>query len=177
MTIIKVGGSLYDHPGLGAGLRAYLPTIPGPKVLVPGGGPVADAVRELDRVHNLGQGPAHWIALRSLSVTADFLAHLVRGLAEVEVLDVYTFASADDREPDALPHSWSVTSDSLAARVATVRGASRLILLKSVGLPGVSTWEEVARRGVVDPHFPTLIRSARFDVEDVNFRDWLEAHA
>lgn len=177
MTVVKVGGSLYDHPALGPGLRAYLRTIPGLKVLIPGGGAVANAVRALDRVHSLGDVAAHWIALRSLAVTADFLAHLVDGLADVEVPDVYTFAAADDHSPDALPHSWDVTSDSLAARMAKVRGASRLVLLKSVAIPPGTPWNVVAQHGGVDPHFPTLAQNASFTIEAVDFRAWLDQHA
>jgi len=36
------------------------------------------------------------------------------------------------RERDALPHAWEVTSDSLAAYLAGILGAKRLVLLKPV---------------------------------------------
>lgn len=176
MTVLKVGGSLFDHPGLGPGLRAYLSGISGPKLLVPGGGEVANAVRQLDKVHGIGEEAAHWIALRALSVTSDFLTHLVRGLPDVEVPDIYTFAAADDCKPDALPHAWTVTSDSLAARVAQRRGAARLILLKSVTIPPGATWDDIAKQSGVDPYFPTLVRGTAFAVEAINFREWLETH-
>ena len=48
MIVVKVGGSLFDHPRLGPGLRAYLDSLaPADVLLVPGGGPVAGAVREV----------------------------------------------------------------------------------------------------------------------------------
>src|SRR5689334_11330827 len=77
MIVVKVGGSLFDHPALGPGLRDFLQTLaPREVLLVPGGGPVADAVRKLDRTHELGEEAAHWLALRSLGVTAELLRSL-----------------------------------------------------------------------------------------------------
>ncbi len=74
MIVVKVGGSLFDSPRLGPALRAYLDALaPADVLLVPGGGPVADAVRELDRTHGLGEEAAHWLALRSLGVTKELL--------------------------------------------------------------------------------------------------------
>ena len=45
MIVVKVGGSLFDHPRLASGLRAYLHSLaPQEVLLVPGGGPFAEAV-------------------------------------------------------------------------------------------------------------------------------------
>ena len=167
MTVVKVGGSLYDHPGLAAGLRAYLPTLPGPVVLVPGGGPFADAVRDLDAVHRLGDETSHWIALRTLSAAASFLRALVGDLPGVLVLDGFDFAASDD----TLPHSWAVTTDSVAARAAAKSGAT-LVLLKSVDIPPGVNWADAAKRGWVDEFFPTA--AAEVVVEAVNFRRILD---
>src|SRR5262249_46902670 len=136
MIVVKVGGSLYDHPRLGPGLRAFLETLPGPVLLVPGGGPFADAVRQLDAVHRLGEEAAHWLALRSLDAAAEFLKRLPLPFgSRLNVLDAFAFAVEDDSRPGALPHSWAVTSDSIAARAAVVYRADRLILLKSIDIP------------------------------------------
>ena len=40
------------------------------------------------------------------------------------------------RDADPLPHSWDVTSDSLAAWIAGVVGARRLVLIKPPGASG-----------------------------------------
>ncbi|AWM35834.1 hypothetical protein [Gemmata obscuriglobus] len=78
MIVVKVGGSLYDHPALGPALCAFVESLQPAEVLfVPGGGEVADAVRALDRTHALGEEAAHWVALRALSVTAAFLERIV----------------------------------------------------------------------------------------------------
>lgn len=174
MIVVKVGGSLYDHPRLGPGLRAYLePFLPSGVLLVPGGGDLADAVRALDAIHRLGDGAAHWLALRSLVVAAAFLRHLVPD-ERVTILDAFAFAAADEGRPGALPHTWAVTSDSLAARVAAVQGARRLVLLKSVDIPPGVSWDEAAARGWVDRYFPHAVAGAGYTVEAVNFRRRLD---
>ena len=77
--------------------------------------------------------------------------------------------------PGALPHTWAVTTDSIAARAAVVYGAERLVLLKSVDVPAGTTWEVAAERGWVDRHFPHVIANAPFPVEVVNFRRVLDS--
>src|SRR5207248_2464665 len=82
--VVKVGGSLYDLPDLGPRLHAFLRSLDRPEVLlIPGGGPTADVVRDLDRRHGLGEETAHWLALHALAVNAHFLAALVPGGAVV----------------------------------------------------------------------------------------------
>src|SRR3954447_24129718 len=75
--VVKVGGSLYDLPDLGPRLAAWLGTLPEPVLLVPGGGAMADVVRDLDRCHGLGEAISHELALRSLTMNAWFLAALL----------------------------------------------------------------------------------------------------
>lgn len=174
MIVAKVGGSLYDDPRLGPGLRAWLAEQREPVTLVPGGGAFADAVRDVDRVHGLGEESAHWLAIRSLSVAAHFLETLLGQIAllpppPVHVLDCYDFF----RRHDLAPHTWDVTTDSLAAAVASQLAARKLVLLKSVDIPPVS-WGEAAANGWVDPHFPTAVDGASYDIAVVNFRRWLD---
>src|SRR6516225_2877287 len=141
--VVKVGGSLFDLPDLGPRLRRWLAAQPpGERLLVPGGGALADVVRALDGWHGLGEEAAHWLALRALAVNAHFLAALLDGVRVVEgprpgvglaVLDAHAFARADEGRPGSLPHRWEATSDSVAARAAELAGAE-LVLLKSVTL-------------------------------------------
>jgi hypothetical protein len=217
VIVVKVGGSLFDHPALGPGLRDFLQTLaPKEVLLVPGGGPVADAVRKLDRTHQLGEEAAHWLALRSLGVTTHLLESVLglareeptprpppcregeqdlrnritfKGSGEVShtltpslqgggrgvgLLDAFAFAVEDESRPGALPHTWSVTTDSIAARAAVVFRAERLVLLKSVDVPTGTTWETAAANGWVDAHFPQIARTLACPVETVNFRCRLE---
>jgi aspartokinase-like uncharacterized kinase len=187
-VVVKVGGSLYDLPELGARLRRWLEkTDAYATVLIPGGGPTAEVIRTLDRRFHLGEEAAHWLALRALSLNAHFLAHLLPGAVvcdgldacataysrgRLAILDAHAFARADEGQPGCLPHVWDVTSDSLAARVAVVARASQLVLLKSVPIPAGVDWGEAARRGLVDPLFGRVLAQAGRDllVEAVNLR-------
>ena len=184
-AVIKVGGSLFELPDLGPRLRNWLAErSAGEVILVPGGGPAADVVRRYDRLHGLGEEVAHWLALSALTLNARFLAALLPHAAvvphpeacaalwlqeQIPILDAYAFARADDGQPGCLPHSWMVTSDSLAARVAHVAGAGELILLKSVALPTDLDWIEAGKRGLVDDHFATAVGSS-LPVRFIHFR-------
>lgn len=183
-TVIKVGGSLFDLSDLGQRLRRWLDELLRPRVLlVPGGGAVVDAIRTLDRLHGLGEEKSHWLALRALSVNAHLLADLFVGGGVVEslsacsvcwqegrlpVLDAHAFARADENSPGRLPHSWEVTSDSIAARVAVVAGARQLVLLKSVSLPAGVDWRTAS--GLVDRHVAEVV-GEEITVRVVNLRD------
>ncbi len=171
MIVVKVGGSLFDHPRLVPGLLAYLDALaPSEVLLVPGGGDVVDAVRKLDAIHALGEEASHWLALRGMDVTGEFLRHALRSASRVRVLDCLAFTHADD----LLPHSWDVTSDSIAARVAVIHTAERLVLLKSVDVPAETSWETAAEDGWVDPYFPQVVAEAAFPIQVVNFRRVLD---
>jgi aspartokinase-like uncharacterized kinase len=187
LVVVKVGGSLFDLPDLGPRLRAWLARLSAAEVLlVPGGGPTADVVRDLDRRHALGEEASHWLALRALTVNAHFLQALLPGAVVVpqpracgarSVLDPYAFAHADEGRPGCLPHCWQVTSDSVAARAAVVGQARRLVLLKSVTLPQGMAWDKAGQCGLVDGAFAGVLEQAAepLRVSAVNFRDQPEA--
>jgi 5-(aminomethyl)-3-furanmethanol phosphate kinase len=171
---VKVGGSLYDLPNLGGRLRSWLDAQSSRQVLlIPGGGAAADLVRQADALDHLGEERCHWLALRSLQLTAHLLAARLDGgqvIGEIEhrhqawqkghipILDMYAFALEDEARADHLAHQWAVSSDSLAARAAVVARMDELILLKSCDLPAGCDWTEAARRGVVDSALPQVLQ-------------------
>lgn len=181
LAVLKVGGSLFDWPDLPERLRALPPTLPETRlVLVPGGGRFADALRDYDAVHRIGEERCHWLALKTLRLQAEVMEWMLPEWKRVDavretdpraILDPYSFASSDEASFDRLPHSWEVTSDSIALRVAQVLKASRLILLKSTDRPEGITWREVSERGLVDTYFPVLLERAPMPVEWRNLRE------
>lgn len=181
MMVVKVGGSLFDHPKLGPKLAKWLTIQSETKILlVAGGGRFADAVRELDRIHKFGEEAAHWAALASLAAPTAILKAMLWPYnlpKTLEFIDCLAFARSDDDKPLSLPHNWQVTTDSLAARIAVVRGCKRLVLLKSLDIPKGTPWDVAAKNGWVDEHFPTIARNATFPIETVNFRAWLDSGA
>jgi aspartokinase-like uncharacterized kinase len=189
IAVVKVGGSLYDLPDLGPRLRRWLAeNLAGNRVvLVPGGGGVVDAIRQLDRCHGLSEETSHWLALRALTVNAHFLAallpqssvhgdvselHRAWDKGELPILDAHEFALRDEARPGRLPHSWAVTSDAVAARAAVVLQASRLVLLKSTTIPKDVDWTEAIRLGWVDEEFASVLGRATPEllVSTVNLR-------
>jgi hypothetical protein len=166
--VVKVGGSLYEWPALGPKLARWLrENAPGDTILAPGGGPFVECVRRLDHLHKLGDEVGHWLALSAMSTAARFVRRMLAADCP-EVLDALEFCRADDRRPGALPHSWHVTSDSIAARLAELRGTD-LILLKSAEPPagGAAAW---AAAGYVDAFFPTIVERAKLAVRAINLR-------
>ena len=173
-VVVKLGGSLLDWPPLPARLNQFLAAQRGiSPVLVVGGGRFADVLRDLDRLHDLGETRSHALALRVLDTTAHLAAALLPGsvvITEVDeipriwdvgklpILAPRGFLDRDDRlAPDPLPHAWTTTTDSIAARLARHLRAD-LILLKSVPLPPEAPdWPTLARLGLVDPEFPRAV--------------------
>jgi aspartokinase-like uncharacterized kinase len=106
-------------------------------VVVPGGGAFADEVRRADRRFALAESAAHWMAILAMDQYGHLLADLTPGSVVVRrrselapgrlnVLAPFVWL----RHADPLPHSWDVTSDSIAAWFARVLGARRLMLVK-----------------------------------------------
>lgn len=125
--VVKLGGSLHAHvPALVPILRSS----PRPLLIVPGGGTYADAVREA----GLDDETSHWKAIEAMDTYGKFIASF--GLPVTDTLATPDHTSIllsfpCMRQYDPLPHSWDVTSDTIAAWVAsTLQG--ELLLLKSV---------------------------------------------
>jgi aspartokinase-like uncharacterized kinase len=148
-AVVKVGGSLLASGELSALLRMLGDLARSHRLLVvPGGGPFADAVRDTCSVHDPGASAAHWMAILAMDQHAHLLAGLLPAARLVAAPDEIDAVHAAGHLPvlaafrwlrvsDPLPHGWHVTSDSIAAWVAARVAARRLVLLKPVeGVPG-----------------------------------------
>jgi 5-(aminomethyl)-3-furanmethanol phosphate kinase len=151
-TVVKVGGALLNTPDAFAWALHELSRAPhdGSVIVVPGGGPFADAVRAVDRRVGLTDSAAHWAAILAMNQYAHVLAtHLPRATLIETIFDPLSgylpvlAPYAWLRCHDELPHSWQVTSDSIAAYVARAAGAERLILMKLAP--------------ALDPYFETVV--------------------
>lgn len=181
VTVLKFGGSLLDFGDLPTRLRAVFKLLDGDQpLLVCGGGDAADIVRCWHDTHALNEEQSHWLAMDSIRLNQRLLLTLMpelelvsnRAAAElawsrgrVPLLDLMAFVSIEESHAEqdaALPHTWDVTSDSLAAWVAIRWPASRFVLLKSVELPNKDarwTLQTAADAGFVDRYFPKLTPS------------------
>jgi aspartokinase-like uncharacterized kinase len=182
-TLVKLGGGLLATPGdLDAVLASIAKAARERRLLiVPGGGPFADAVREVDRRVGLPDEAAHWMAVLAMDQYAHLVVSRVEGGVLVSGRDEVAAALAAGRLPvlapsrwlreaDPFPYTWDVTSDSIAAWVAGALGAPRLVLVKPAGAAG---------SGLVDPYFPralpagvtsTIVAADRLEALDAALR-------
>lgn len=168
--VVKLGGSLLDWPGLKDRLSGWLASGPACQtLLVVGGGRLADAIRHADQVHGLGEAEAHWLAVQAMQVNAAMVRALLKvpwvrrvrhwaaqpARAGVWLLDPWSFLRRE--EPNGpgqpLPHTWHVTSDSIAARLSEMLNVP-LVLLKSAAPPAPHTPAALAKCQFVDAYFP-----------------------
>jgi aspartokinase-like uncharacterized kinase len=162
LIVVKVGGGLsatsgaleaVGHALAEAGRRHRL-------LVVPGGGPFADAVRAFDRREGLSADAAHWMAILAMDQYAFVLVERIPRAVLVEEPGAIGTALARSgvavlapsrwlRAADVLPHDWAATSDSAAAFVAGALDADRLVLIKpESGGSGTD---------VVDAHFALVL--------------------
>ncbi|MGH8698270.1 MAG: hypothetical protein ACREVS_17435 [Burkholderiales bacterium] len=169
-TVVKLGGSLLANTRQ---LDAVLHTIALVSrerglLVVPGGGPFADAVREVDREVGLPDTAAHWMAVLAMDQYGHVVVSRLRG--SVLVSAPHEVASAIEsnllpvlapsrwlREADPLPHSWDVTSDSISAWVAGAVGAARLVLVKPALAVDAAAKADAGE--LVDRYFPRALPS------------------
>lgn len=173
LVVVKLGGSLLRREDWPQRLLTWLDRQPMPRchVMIVGGGDEADAVREADRLHNLGNEQSHWLAIEAMqrntaAAASRFpqssllccLRHVrqISQAAQVLWFDPLPWLRAETgwRGLPPLPHSWDVTSDSIAARVACRLGNVPLVLLKSALPPEGGSLVDWANQRYVDAYFP-----------------------
>lgn len=168
--VVKLGGSLLEHP---QALQRWLRIVAGGGgrlVVVPGGGPFADAVRIAQRKSGIDDRTAHRMALLAMEQYGVLLASLAPVLAPAESVGAMREALQRGRVPVWMPFrmvvdakdieaSWGVTSDSLAAWLAHELDASALWLVKSCAV-AVQDPLQLAAMGVVDAAFPRFLAAS-----------------
>lgn len=182
--VVKIGGGLLRADGLEGLRRACAEATElaagRPVLVVPGGGPFADAVRAVDAQVGLADDVAHALALQAMDQLGELLrpllpaCALVTGLVATPGLALVRAAPAFADRPE-IPRSWAVTSDSLAVLAAAAIGAEEAILLKPVAgvlggwpldgapIPALTAaeLEALQTRGggrAVDAHLPQAVR-------------------
>jgi len=144
-AVVKVGGSLSEEPERLIALCAKLSRLAEnyELVVVPGGGRFADAVRDSDKRFNLSNGVSHRMAILGMDQFGLLLAQITpnscatyslddtKQLSETEVVPILLPSRLMFKE-DPLKNSWEVTSDSIAAYVASRLQAAKLVLVTDV---------------------------------------------
>lgn len=135
--ILKLGGSLIEEGwDIIRVLRDYAEMKHRRIIIIPGGGPFAEVVRKCSDA--LSDDAAHWMAVLAMDQYGLFLANcelpVVENLSEIDgagqfcILLPYQILKAYD----CLPHTWDVTSDTIAAFIAKELGEKAFIKLTDV---------------------------------------------
>ena len=127
-VVVKFGGSLINSA---LELMSVLKGVSSKKkvLVVPGGGPFTEAVRELER--EASDSTSHWMAIKGMEAYGLYLAN--GGVPTVETPSFHNQISIFLpfrylKEHDELPHSWAVTSDTIGAWTAHRHHAAYLKL-------------------------------------------------
>ena len=170
LTIVKLGGSHATGPHLKDWLAAIAAEA-GSIAIVPGGGPFADAVRTAQASMGFDDRAAHAMAmmammqfgcaLQSLNPALTLAASRSAILRALKACKVPVWSPEPVARAAALPETWDLTSDSLAAWLAGALGAGRLLLVKHGRFEGAAIdVHDLVARGIVDPLFPRYLQAS-----------------
>jgi aspartokinase-like uncharacterized kinase len=170
LSVVKLGGSHANGPHLKDWLAAIVAEA-GSIAIVPGGGPFADVVRTTQASMGYDDRAAHAMALSAMAQFGCALQSLNPALRLSASRSAILRALKERKVPvwspeamaraAALPETWELTSDSLAAWLAGRLGAGHLVLVKHGSFEATTIdAHDLVARGVVDPLFPRYLRES-----------------
>jgi 5-(aminomethyl)-3-furanmethanol phosphate kinase len=163
--VVKLGGSLLRDDRLRDWLELLAEHGAGRVVIVPGGGPFADAARAMQTRWALDDVHAHNMAMLGMAQTAQViqglcpLVHMaanpaaLRDILQRAGIALWLPLDLLRERADTLT-SWDVTSDSLALWLGRELDATHVVLVKSCAIPGNTDLRTLAEMGIVDRRFP-----------------------
>lgn len=182
MQIIKLGGSLARTDRLSACLDVVEQMSAAAVMVVPGGGVFADQVRLAQQQWRFDDVTAHAMAILAMQQMALLLQALQptwRLYSDLLVMQKLTHGIGiwypDVRllNAYAVPASWAVTSDSLAAWLASQLQARELIVVKAAVVNPQAALEQLVQQGIVDAAFLQFTAQAEYKITVINQRDFL----
>jgi len=158
--VVKLGGSFAGDARLDA-WGVALAAAARPLVIVPGGGPFADAVRRAQGAMGCSERAAHRMAILAMAQYGEALADRFRlplvaaetAIAALRGAAVWSPLATALDDPH-LPASWELTSDSIAAWLAARIGAPALVLVKQATPRAVRTAQDATAADLTDALFP-----------------------
>jgi dihydroneopterin aldolase len=160
---VKLGGSLARDRQFARWIEALRNCRNG-AIVVPGGGPFADCVRDAQSYMRFDDSAGHRMALLAMEQYAIACASsfpdalLVSDEAQLRLIGAgrtaFWLPTRMARGADDLPENWQVTSDSLAAWLTLRLDASALVVVKSVDAKrDPIRADTLVQREIVDPLF------------------------
>ena len=174
--VVKLGGSLASTPELKKWLQVLAVHGRGRVIIVPGGGPFADQVRIAQQQWGFDDATAHKMAILAMEQYGLMLSRIETDLVVVHSLTDIKKALSSQRlalwfpakmlfDSSELPLTWDITSDSIAAWLATKTNATNLLLVKHQASEiNKSNLDDLQMSGAVDSGFKQLLLDACFHV-------------
>jgi len=187
-VIIKLGGSL-----LAKGreivhlLSDYAKKNALSFVIIPGGGPFVEPIKKLSARRTISDDTSHWMAVLAMHQYGLFLADGELEIPLVESIDGLKSAGHICivlpykilKDDDCLPHTWDVTSDTIAAFIARELGEKSFIKLTDVDglmddegllIKRINAKEMIGKehKGCVDAELPRFLLQNRMSCVIVN---------
>jgi 5-(aminomethyl)-3-furanmethanol phosphate kinase len=186
LTVVKLGGSYAFSLQLPAWLEA-LAACAGRVVIVPGGGPFADAVRAAQPKMGFSDAVAHRMGLMAMEQFGCAVASLGQGYVMAPSARAIDHAVRARQVPvwsplpmaleaEDLPASWDVTADSLAAWLAARLGTRRVVFVKHIA-PPMASLDALIAAGILDRFLPRLLGERALEAYIVGPGDHAETAA
>jgi len=143
-AVLKIGGSIFQKSSAEKLWRTLEELIRQFSfIIVPGGGDFANLVRNYYKLYQISDDSAHWMAILCENILGFLILEHLKSAIPVFGISEISAAIKSFKIPiflpfqylfehDPLPHSWEVTSDSIAAYFAETLQAQKLILVKDV---------------------------------------------
>ena len=181
-AVLKIGGSLLNFPDRLSRLLMEIENIASRYqiLIVPGGGTFADEVFKIQQAFALSDDTAHWMAILAQNQFGMVLAE--RLTSRMTIIEVNEFTNSNNtglfllmpfsylKANDELPHTWDVTSDSIALWIGKETESDFVLLVKIVdGIANPSEETQILSkveshrlhdidiRRVVDAYLPQLV--------------------
>ena len=177
MILIKLGGSLINTARtIVKDLIEYTNSTDETIIIVPGGSIFADTVRRVDP----GEESAHWMAVLGMEQYGYYLADGTGAqlIESLEIPDKGTYILLPYRilkEKDELPHTWDVTSDTIAAWVAFQLGVRFIKVTDVDGIYLNGTLQKelladeiIGKETCVDAEFAIFLMGHKINCEIIN---------
>jgi aspartokinase-like uncharacterized kinase len=183
MVVIKLGGSLIAANTLLDCLNRIEKNYQGRAVvIVAGGGVFAEQVRLAQQHWQFNDEAAHAMAILAMQQTAWLIKGLkpnfvlvdsVRALQQQRKQISLWLPNVQELNQAGIVASWDITSDSLAAWLASVLQAQELILVKSAVIDTQLSLEQLQTQGIVDKAFCTTVLDSYFNIRVISQADFL----
>lgn len=145
-------------------------------VIVPGGGVFADQVRLAQQQWQFDDDCAHQMAILAMQQMALLLKAVKPGFELLNKVSAITKSTGiiiwspdvTELNASAVPATWDISSDSLAAWLANQLQTEELILVKSAELAETQSIKQMQTQGVLDNAFAGYVKHALYKITLLN---------